>query len=173
MRRPRFKIAGLMGLVVLVAIGLVAVRSLPEWWPGPAVCLALVANALACHVKVLIGIAIGLNLVAPLLAIARKGPVRAMAAGYAIGGWTYLELSFNVPLFGPFFDKLTTKYWVVINHAHRIHEFSENLDFGRYRMAGHCVLTVAAGVFGGLLARKLTRRPVTLGRPIPITAETP
>lgn len=76
MRRPRFSIAGLMGLVVVVAVGVAALRSASEDWAGIVLMLTL-----------------GLLGVALLGVIFRDGPRRAFWSGFALFGGGYLTLT--------------------------------------------------------------------------------
>lgn len=82
MSRPRFSIAGLMGLVVVVAVGVAALRSGSEDWAGIVLTLTL-----------------GLLGAAVLGAIYRTGPRRAFWVGFALFGWGYLALTY-APWFG-------------------------------------------------------------------------
>jgi hypothetical protein len=155
MRRPQFKIAGLMGLVVLAAVGLFTLRNLPVWW---SMSLALFANALARQAWPLVRLAVALNLAATASVLATKGRARATATGYAAGGWIYLWLSFHVPALTDFYSAITTRYWIALNQAHQFHPFSDYIEFGIYRVVAHALATIAAGLAGGLLARGLARR---------------
>ncbi|HWE36964.1 MAG TPA: hypothetical protein VG406_10395 [Isosphaeraceae bacterium] len=73
MRRPRFSIASLLGVVVFVAVGLAALRAAsPAWDAG------------------LLGVTLGALLVAVLLAVHRADRRRAFWLGFALFGWAYL-----------------------------------------------------------------------------------
>ena len=112
MRRPQFKIAGLMGLVVLAAVGLFTLCNLPVWW---SMSLALFANALSRQAWPLVCLAVTLNLAATASVLATKGRARATATGYAAGGWIYLWLSFHVPAFTDFDIPLSRPgYWIAL-----------------------------------------------------------
>jgi hypothetical protein len=75
MRRPRFSIASLLGVVVFVAVALAALRAAsPAWDAG------------------LLGVTIAALLVAVLLAVHRAGRRRAYWVGFALFGWAYLAL---------------------------------------------------------------------------------
>jgi hypothetical protein len=154
MRRPQFNIAGLMGMVVLAAIGLVALRTLPEWW------LALCLNAVQPYAVLLVYLAVALNLAASAIAVAKKGPIRTTSAGYAAGGWTYLGLSLNVPWFTDFFTAILNhpRWRFLLNEAYRNYPIGSPAAYAHYRMVGHALCTIAAGLAGGLLARRLFRR---------------
>jgi hypothetical protein len=76
MRLPRFTIAGLMGLVVVVAVGVAALRFASELWAGVLLMLTLAvlgAAVLAFH--------------------ERTGARRAWCRGFALFGWGYLALA--------------------------------------------------------------------------------
>jgi hypothetical protein len=76
MRLPRFSIAGLMGLVVVVAVGVAALRFATELWAGILLMLtlgALGAAVLAFH--------------------ERTGARRAWWRGFALFGWGYVVLA--------------------------------------------------------------------------------
>jgi hypothetical protein len=77
MRRPRFSIASLLGVVVFVAVALAALRAAsPAWDAG------------------LLGVTIAALLVAVLLAVHRDGRRRASWVGFALFGWAYLAIVF-------------------------------------------------------------------------------
>jgi hypothetical protein len=76
MRLPRFSIAGLMGLVVVVAVGVAALRFASELWAGILLVLTLMvlgASVLAFH--------------------ERSGARRAWWRGFALFGWGYVVLA--------------------------------------------------------------------------------
>jgi len=75
---PRVSIAGLMGLMVVAAIGLIGLRTGNAAWAGAIslVCLALLAGAV-------------------LKVIFRRGRERATWAGFALFGWTFLALNYE------------------------------------------------------------------------------
>jgi hypothetical protein len=76
MRLPRFSIAGLMGLVVVVAVGVAALRFATELWAGILLLMTLVvlgAAVLAFH--------------------ERTGAKRAWWRGFALFGWGYVVLA--------------------------------------------------------------------------------
>ncbi len=73
----RFSIAGLMGIVLVAAIGLAALRNASETWAG--VMLLLTCGALALAV---VGV------------VCRAEAERAWWLGFALFGWGYLALAF-------------------------------------------------------------------------------
>jgi AcrB/AcrD/AcrF family len=76
MRDPRFNIASLLGAISFVAIGFAALREANELWDSGLFSLAL-----------------GLLLIAVLLAVHRTEARRAFWMGFALFGWVYLSLS--------------------------------------------------------------------------------
>jgi hypothetical protein len=76
MRLPRFSIAGLMGLVVVVAVGVAALRFANELWAG-----------------VLLLTALGVLGAAVLAFHERTGSRRAWWRGFALFGWGYVALA--------------------------------------------------------------------------------
>ncbi len=75
MRRFRFSIAGLMGIVLIAAVGLAGLRNASPLWAGTLLMLTCAALALA-----VVG------------AIYCRGPRQAWWLGFAIFGWGYLAL---------------------------------------------------------------------------------
>jgi hypothetical protein len=76
MRLPRFTIAGLMGLVVVVAVGVAALRFASETWAG-----------------VLLMLTLGVLGAAVLALHERAGVSRAWWRGFALFGWGYVVLA--------------------------------------------------------------------------------
>jgi hypothetical protein len=76
MRLPRFTIAGLMGLVVVVAVGVAALRFASELWAG-----------------VLLMLTLGVLGAAVLAFHERTGASRSWWRGFALFGWGYLVLA--------------------------------------------------------------------------------
>jgi hypothetical protein len=77
MRSHRFSIAGLMGVVLLAAIGLAALRTPSETWAGIVLLATLAALGFA---------SVG--------AICLRGPSRAGFLGFAVFGWIYMAAAF-------------------------------------------------------------------------------
>jgi hypothetical protein len=74
MRLPHFSIAGLMGLVVVVAVGVAALRFASELWAGVLLTLGVLGAAvLAFH--------------------ERAGASRSWWRGFALFGWAYVVLA--------------------------------------------------------------------------------
>jgi hypothetical protein len=82
MRLPRFSIAGLMGLVVVAAVGVAALRFASELWAG-----------------VLLMLTLGVLGAAILGMVHRRDGKRAWWQGFALFGWGYLTLALG-PWFG-------------------------------------------------------------------------
>jgi hypothetical protein len=76
MRSLRFTIAGLIGVITFLGIGLAALREASELWDSGLFTLTL-----------------GVLLVAVLLAVHRREDRRAFWAGFALFGWGYMALS--------------------------------------------------------------------------------
>ncbi|HWE37419.1 MAG TPA: hypothetical protein VG406_12695 [Isosphaeraceae bacterium] len=76
MRLPRFSIAGLMGLVVVVAVGVAALRFASELWAG-----VLLLSTVGVLGAAILGI------------IHRRDGKRAWWQGFALFGWGYLALA--------------------------------------------------------------------------------
>jgi len=85
---PRFTIADLMGLVVLVAVNLAVLQGAP--WAAADLAFA---NFLAALCLATLGVAY------------RRGRARAACAGFALFGWTYLLLRIV-----PYFDTNRSGY---------------------------------------------------------------
>ena len=77
MRSHRFSIAGLMGVVLLAAIGLAALRTPSETWAGIVLLATLAALGIA---------SVG--------AICLRGASRAGFLGFAVFGWIYMAAAF-------------------------------------------------------------------------------
>jgi WD40 repeat protein len=81
MRRFRYSIAGLLGLVLFVAVAFAALRQADELWDSA-----------------LFSLTVGLLLTSVLLTIHRTGRKRAFWLGFALLGWTYLIASLIPPV---------------------------------------------------------------------------
>ena len=81
MRRFRYSIAGLLGLVLFVAVAFAALRQADELWDSA-----------------LFSLTVGLLLTSVLLTIHRTGRKRAFWLGFALVGWTYLIASLIPPV---------------------------------------------------------------------------
>ena len=77
MHPPRFTLAKLMAIVLLIGFGFAALRNANEFW------------AIATF-----NLAVFLNATAPVAAIVRKGRARAAWSGFAVFGWAYLLVDF-------------------------------------------------------------------------------
>jgi hypothetical protein len=77
MRAVRFSIAGLMGVVLIAAIGLAALRSQSQAWAG-----VLLLSTLAAFCVALVG------------AFCRRGAARGGWIGFAVFGWGYMCAGF-------------------------------------------------------------------------------
>jgi hypothetical protein len=81
MRRFRFSIARLLGVVLFISVALAALRASTDAWDGG-----------------LLGLALLLLLTAILLALHRTHPKRAYWLGFALFGWSYLIASMIPPI---------------------------------------------------------------------------
>jgi hypothetical protein len=77
MRRTRFSIAGLMGFVLIVALGIGGLKAANPLW------------ASACYTLTFLGLVAGV-----LLAIQAQGRKRAFWVGFSMTGWTYFVFVF-------------------------------------------------------------------------------
>jgi hypothetical protein len=103
MRLPRFTIAGLMGLVVVVAVGVAALRYASELWAGILLLLTLGvlgASVLAFH--------------------EREGARRAWWRGFALFGWGYVALTMGPWATGAIAPRLPTTMGLDVLYA-RMH----------------------------------------------------
>ena len=81
MTRPRFTIAGLLGTVLFLAVGLAALRAATDAWDSGV-----------------LGITLALLLISVLLAVHRTEGRRAYWFGFALFGWVYLVMSLVPPV---------------------------------------------------------------------------
>jgi hypothetical protein len=81
MNRPKTTIAGLLGVVTLVAVALAALRAADDVWDGGTFGLTLL-----------------ILLVSVLLAVHRRGQRRAYWLGFTLFGWVYLVASLIPPV---------------------------------------------------------------------------
>src|SRR4051794_11127912 len=78
MRPPRYSLAGLLGLVLVAAIGMAGLRYASEAWAS--VIFVLTCGTLALGI---VGV------------VRRQGPPRAWWLGFALFGWGYMALAFG------------------------------------------------------------------------------
>ena len=101
MRKMRFSIAGLMGFVLIAAVGVGGLKNANEVWASGCFTLMVVC------------------LVAAILnAVQGRGKDRAYWTGFAVAGWAYLLVTFGTmdwsegtlpgPITGQLFDQLAT-----------------------------------------------------------------
>ncbi len=152
MRKIRFTIGWLMILVLVLAIGLAALKSGDETWAG-------VMFLLTCGV---LGLAV-------IGAICCREAERAWWLGFALFGWGYMALAF---WFSEYLPKLPTLTLLEVLHAKFIAKPPFN-GFGPAMMGsfggsswtspigrsaaqiGHCLWALLFAMLGGLLARAL------------------
>lgn len=92
MGSPRASLAGLMGVVVAVALGLAALRNPTTGWFGIT---SLVTG--------------GVLMLAVVGAVCRRGASRAWWFGFALFGWGYLAVTFGISPMHPFHPMLVTR----------------------------------------------------------------
>ncbi|MFI5460003.1 MAG: hypothetical protein ACHRXM_31675 [Isosphaerales bacterium] len=88
MRRPRFSIAWLMGIIFVIGVGLAALRHPSKLWAS-----------------LLFTMTIGVLVVSLLGALFHRGLARQFWAGFAVCGWFYMLLNF-----GPWFESAVSPY---------------------------------------------------------------
>jgi hypothetical protein len=81
MRRPRFTIASLLGLVILVAVAVAALREATDAWDSGV-----------------FGVTLVVLLTSVLLAMHRTESRKAFWLGFALFGWAYLVMSLVPPI---------------------------------------------------------------------------
>lgn len=142
-RSMRTKISGLMAVVLVVAVGLAALRSGSAIWAG------------ACFL-----------LTCGFLALAAVGSVfdtrgaRAWWLGFAIFGCGYLVLAFSYPPFledAPFppTNSLLRFAMPYVGPGPSWLPGAHGLADNPYLQTGHCLLGLLAGILGGVLAHAL------------------
>ena len=174
MSRPRISLAGLMGTILVLAIGVAALRDASETWAGVMLLLTL-----------------GLLGVSILGVIYRRDARRAWWVGFALFGWGYAGLTLapwskpeklptRVPLhylyarmsprkvvaMEPFSASagLDEGQFIVLdsNPSHDslpgVPKGSDavfaigTIDLKAFRAIGHCLLALVAGIVGGFIA---------------------
>jgi hypothetical protein len=100
MRLPRFTIAGLMGLVVVVAVGVAALRFASELWAS-----------------ILLMLTLGVLGAAVLAFHERAGARRAWWRGFALFGWGYVMLAFGPWASEAIAPHLPTTMWLDASYA--------------------------------------------------------
>jgi hypothetical protein len=78
MRWVRFSVAGLMGVVLLLALGMAALRANSDFW----------ASTLFTGVVLLLSVSV-------IAAMATRGTARSTWTGMAVFGWVYLVIAFG------------------------------------------------------------------------------
>ena len=136
MGRLRINIAGLMGLILLAAVGLAALRNLPGKWANLVFSLAL-----------------GLNFIAVVVAIGMSGRGRIIALGYAICGWGYLVL---VSVF-PSLDSFVRNNLITARVVEWFFQGPQPV-LSSYVIVAHSLFGIAAGLAGVLVAWSFVMR---------------
>lgn len=136
--RTRVSIGGLMGIVLIAAIGLAALRNANQTWAG--VILLLTCGVLTFAI---IGV------------VCRRQAERAWWLGFALFGWGYLALAAGWLL----------SHWSHLPTVPLLEALRPRLGvpgFGflwPYLQVGHCLWALLAAILGGMLARALFALP--------------
>jgi hypothetical protein len=153
MRNLRTSIAGLMGIVLMAALGLAALRNASQAWSG----------AIFLLTRGVLGLAI-------IKAVYRRGADRAWWFGFCLFGWGYLALVEPRPeIRSPY---LSTSLLLVTVRPY----LADRVDLGprsirwvmsqyHYLKIGHGLWAMVAAVLGGLLARIVFARSSDRARP--------
>jgi hypothetical protein len=152
MRTVRFSIAGLMALVLAIAIALAALRSASETWAG----------------FVLLG-TLGAFCIAFVGAFCRAGAERGFWIGFVVFGFVYMNATFNPNELWPtlptqnFLEVLAR--WFGATHpvpkligGRVVNVFVGNSTTGRaepFFQIGHCLLALLFGILGALIGSGL------------------
>jgi hypothetical protein len=149
MRELRFSIAGLMGIVLVAAVGLTALKSASRIWAGAMLLLTC-----------------GILTLGVVGAIYRQGTRRGWWLGFSLFGWGYTAL-WGFWSVGGWPDLPTTTLLEILrpwlNSPARADGglfggrpwgmgFGGGLEAVYYQQAGHCLCSLLAAVLGGLLA---------------------
>ncbi len=134
----RFTISGLMGVVLVAAIGLAALRSGSYAWAGAMFLLAC-----------------GILALATVGAVCAKPSGRAWWFGFALFGWGYLTLVFQH--FYVEYPQVPTDAWLrrampYIGPGNGWRPGFHGLGDDCYRQTGHCLLSLVAATLGGAMA---------------------
>jgi hypothetical protein len=141
MRSVRFTIAGLMGVVLILALGLAALRNPTGVW---ASFVPLVTRSLLC--------------LAVVGAICRKGTERAWWLGFALFGWNHFGLPFGLYPYVPSlamhraFKALAPKIGVTFQQT--VINPDPSVEWSFF-LIGDCLSALLAAVVGGLLSRAI------------------
>ena len=137
MRSVRFSIAGLMGVVLITAIGLAALRSPSHTWAGVLLLATLAAFCIA-----VIG------------AFCRTGAERGGWIGFAVFGWVYLGAAFEPYEFSPKLPTQSLLEWLAPRVGGPTGPFAALGDVGGAGGMGSVMRSVGGfgGGFGGTAA---------------------
>jgi hypothetical protein len=159
-RAVRFPIAGLMGAVLAIALGLAALRNATETWAGATF---LVTCAVLC--LAIVGV------------VCRRDAERAWWLGFALFGWGYLCLAFRSEIALPtmtLLDAVATRLGLEIQFPSGMGGGMRSIGlfgfggfgggFGGFAglpapQIAHCIWALLAALLGGTLARLLFGGP--------------
>jgi len=161
MRKNRFLIGAVVAVVLVPAIGFVALKRADETWAGAMF-------VLACGV-------LGLAVVG---AVCRRETERAWWLGFALFGWGYMTLAFwpweqspGLPTL-PLLDSIGPQFGVVHRYVPPGLRGGGGFLDPSFTQIGHCLWALGAAILGGLLAVALfgfpagrTERPAPTAQP--------
>ncbi len=156
----RFSIAGLMGVVLVAAIGVAALRDASVTWAG-------VMFLLTC----------GLLALAVVGLVCRGNSERAWWLGVCLFGWGYVKLAFFTRFYAQPGMATTSLIKALGQQLGLLHGQFVDVDGLRvparslFYHVGHCVFALLAAVLGGLVARAIFGRE--RGRTLNAAAEPP
>jgi hypothetical protein len=127
----RFSISSIMGLILIIAVGVAALRNADEIWAG-----------------IILMVALGMGGVAILGVLHSRGRDRAWWAGFTIFAWGYLVLAF-----GPWFavqirPRLATT--LLLDYLHSTPGY-----YDQFLMVGHSLFAPIAGWIGAMISTHL------------------
>jgi hypothetical protein len=169
MTHLRFTLAQLMAIVLLVGVGLVALRSASVLWSS-----------------VVFTLTVGVLSAAILGAMARRGRARMTWAGFALFGWIYLGTTFGPWAAGngvtapPYVTRWALDYWdaKLFSGGPMKANWTDTAPSGemlfarfplppglafppdafQFRRIGHCLAAIPVGLVGAVIGRLLSTR---------------
>jgi hypothetical protein len=159
MRRFRFHLGTLVILVLLLGVGFAALRESNAIWDSS-----------------IFSITLGVLLISILLAIHRTEKGRAFWIGFALFGWIYLGLSLVSSIESrlittkalAYLDSKVPDRAIVIGGRVWDSWSSQLAQHENFVRIGHSLLSLIAGILGGLLSRRLYARKWQSARSGPI-----
>lgn len=153
--RRRFTIAGLLGLVLVFALGLAAIRQASVLWTAGAATITL-----------------ALLLTAVVGTIWLRGPDQAYWGGFALFGWSYVILANWDWVGGQFGHDLTSGFGDLADLAIPVPRLTTNtmpgdamdqmatrsVKLGNFVQIGRSLITLIFALLGGFIARTFADR---------------